>query len=145
MPVPVEAADEVLREALAGTGQRYTDQRASVYRCLLGTDSHPTADDVFLAVREEIPGISLATVYKSLETLVGVGLANKLTYGDGSARYDGRTDPHHHVRCLSCGKVRDVPGRLPEREIEDLETDGLDFDVTGYRVELVGYCVACSD
>jgi Fe2+ or Zn2+ uptake regulation protein len=60
----------------------------------------------------EIPDISLATVYKSLETLVGCGLAVKLTYGDGSARYDGRTDPHPHARCLTCGAVLDVPGRL---------------------------------
>jgi hypothetical protein len=51
-------------------------------------------------------------VYKSLETLVGCGLAVKLTYGDGSARYDGRTDPHPHARCLTCGAVLDVPGRL---------------------------------
>ena len=96
--------ESLLREALEANGQRYTDQRAAVYRFLLGTDAHPTADDVFTSVRHEIPDISLATVYKSLETLVSCGLATKLTYGDGSARYDGRTDPHHHARCLQCGR-----------------------------------------
>ena len=107
--------DRQLRDALESNGQRYTDQRAAVYHYLLQTDTHPTADDVFITVRHDIPDISLATVYKSLETLVGCGLAVKLTYGDGSARYDGRTDPHHHARCLTCGAVKDVPGRLEHR------------------------------
>src|SRR5690606_29785584 len=81
-PASPQKAEEVLREALEATGQRFTEQRAAVYRHLLATDSHPTADEVFTAVRSEIPDISLATVYKALETLVGCGLAAKLTYGD---------------------------------------------------------------
>lgn len=134
--------DERLREALDASGQRYTEQRAAVYRFLAATESHPTADDVFLAVRSEIPDISLATVYKSLETLVGCGLATKLTYGDGSARYDGRTDPHHHARCLRCGSVRDVPGHLGPDAVRPLEPVR-GFEVQGFRLELVGVCERC--
>jgi len=120
-----------------------TDQRAAVFRFLASTDVHPTADEVFHEVRSEVPGISLATVYKSLETLVGCGLAIKLSYGDGSARYDGRTDPHHHVRCLGCGRVSDLPNRVPEGQLERLEADARDFRVTGVRLELTGYCSEC--
>ena len=138
-----ESTEVVLREALEANGQRYTDQRAAVYRFLLGTDAHPTADDVFTSVRHEIPDISLATVYKSLETLVGCGLALKLTYGDGSARYDGRTDPHHHARCLSCGSVSDVPGHLDTTVLRTQLEPVHGFQVEGYRVELVGYCSSC--
>jgi len=142
-PVEAHRADEVLRSALEANGQRFTEQRAAVYRFLVGTDTHPTADEVFTAVRAEIPDISLATVYKSLETLVGCGLAAKLTYGDGSARYDGRTDPHHHARCLACGAVVDVPGKLDPASLEALgPVSG--FSVAGYRLELLGYCAACS-
>jgi Fur family transcriptional regulator, peroxide stress response regulator len=135
--------DEVLREALEANGQRFTEQRAAVYRYLSSTEAHPTADEVFLAVRSDVPVISLATVYKSLETLVGCGLAIKLTYGDGSARYDGRTDPHHHARCLSCSRIVDVQGRLPSEELEDLHDGAGDFHVVGYRLELTGYCEEC--
>jgi Fur family transcriptional regulator, peroxide stress response regulator len=138
-----QPTDEVLREALEANGQRFTEQRAAVYRFLASTDKHPTADEVFLAVRSEVPVISLATVYKSLETLVGCGLAMKLTYGDGSARYDGRTDPHHHARCLSCTRIFDVSGRLPSEELSELEEGAKDFHVTGYRLELTGYCSDC--
>lgn len=144
MAQPDNVPDEILRQALEANGQRFTEQRAAVYRYLSGTDSHPTADEVFIEVRSEVPVISLATVYKSLETLVGCGLAKKLAYGDGSARYDGRTDPHHHARCLGCSRIVDVSGHLADdnlREIQD-ETEG--FRVTGYRLEFTGYCQACA-
>lgn len=134
--------ESILREALEANGQRFTEQRAAVYRRLLATETHPTADEVFTAVRCDIPDISLATVYKSLETLVGCGLAVKLTYGDGSARYDGRTDPHPHARCLTCGTVLDVPGKLAGEALAGLgPVDG--FAVEGYRLELVGHCLGC--
>ena len=107
-----ENTDLQLRRALQSSGQRFTEQRAAVYSYLASTDVHPTADEVFLAVRSDLDGISLATVYKSLETLVGCGLAVKLSYSDGSARYDGRMDPHYHSRCLACGCVTDIPGEV---------------------------------
>lgn len=139
-----DEADVLLRGALEANGQRFTEQRASVYRFLKGTVEHPTADEVFTAVRGEITDISLATVYKALETLVSCGLAVKLTYGDDSARYDARTDDHFHSRCLRCGTVRDVavqqPGAFP---VQDLEVGG-GFRVEGFRLEVVGYCGRCA-
>lgn len=139
-----EAANARLRQALQTTGHRYTEQRAAVYRFLSGTTSHPNADEVFQKVRSKVPGISLATVYKSLETLVNCGLASKLSYSDGSARYDARMDPHHHARCVSCGNVMDIQGHLKTEELSDLagELDG--FAVLGYRLELSGFCADCS-
>ncbi len=135
--------ENILRQALEANGQRFTDQRAAVFRFLSSTRRHPTADEVFLHVRDELPGISLATVYKSLETLVGCGLAVKLAYAEGSARYDGRTDPHHHVRCLSCGRVSDVQERIADEAFLGLRnaTDG--FRVTGFHLEFTGYCGTC--
>ncbi len=144
MPVQQRPPDEVLREALEANGQRFTDQRAAVYRFLASTDVHPTADEVFLAVRAEEPVISLATVYKSLETLVGCGLAVKHGYADGSARYDGRTDQHHHARCLECSRMFDLPTRVSAREAEELGGSVDGFRVTGYRLEVTGYCSACA-
>jgi Fe2+ or Zn2+ uptake regulation protein len=138
-------SEATLREALEVNGQRYTEQRAAVYRYLMGTEAHPTADDVFTSVRHEIPDISLATVYKSLETLVGCGLAIKLTYGDGSARYDGRTDQHHHARCLSCGRVMDVPPNVDVSALTGQLPTVHGFAVEGFRLELLGRCTGCSN
>jgi Fur family transcriptional regulator, peroxide stress response regulator len=138
-----DSSDLRLRLALQAGGHRFTEQRAAVYRYLARTDVHPTADEVLLAVRGNLPAISLATVYKSLETLVGCRLAVKLTYADQSARYDGRTDPHHHARCVVCGSVSDIPGELPNQEIDRLTARADHFTVTGYRLELAGYCAKC--
>jgi len=136
-----EDTDARLREVLEAHGQRFTEQRSAVYRFLAGTDQHPTADEVFTAVRGDISDISLATVYKALETLVTCGLAVKLTYGDDSARYDARTDDHYHSRCLKCGVVRDVP----KADVMPRIVVGDDFRVEGYRVEVVGYCAGCGE
>lgn len=143
MPTSEPSTDQRLRQALEASGQRFTEQRAAVFRYLVSTDVHPTADEVFLAVRRELPAISLATVYKSLETLVGCGLAVKLTYADHSARYDGRTDLHHHARCVACGRVSDVGGEIPDADIDALRREASGFTVTGFRLELTGYCTDC--
>jgi Fe2+ or Zn2+ uptake regulation protein len=139
--VAQDQADALLRRTLEAHGQRFTEQRAAVYRFLKGSYEHPSADEVFTAVRGDIADISLATVYKALETLVSCGLAMKLTYGDDSARYDARTDDHVHSRCLRCGMVRDVGGSpvaLPRVEA------GEGFRVESVRVEVVGYCCTCA-
>ncbi|MSR20962.1 MAG: transcriptional repressor [Gemmatimonadetes bacterium] len=138
-----DSSDLRLRAALQAGGQRFTEQRATIYRYLAATDVHPTADEVFLAVRRNLAGISLATVYKGLETLVGCGLAVKLTYADNSARYDGRTDPHHHARCVVCDSVVDIPGEMPDAEVEAVRRRAAGFMVTGYRLEFTGYCSTC--
>jgi Fe2+ or Zn2+ uptake regulation protein len=137
------ATDRALREALEANGQRLTEQRTAVYRFLRGNTAHPTADEVFTAVRGQIADISLATVYKALETLVSCGLAVKLAYADGSARYDSRTDDHFHARCLGCGIVRDVSGGCVSGTLPKIEPDD-GFRIESYRLEVVGYCVDCS-
>ncbi len=140
-PAKKTAIEEELRSALEASGQRFTAQRAAVYSYLRSVTSHPTADEIFTRVREDIPDISLATVYKALEAFVSAGAAQKLEFGGGPARYDGRTDDHHHVRCIQCGSVRDIDD-ADIRLVGDYGTlDG--FEVVGYRLELLGYCPAC--
>ena len=136
---------EGLRHALEAAGRRWTPQRAAVFAQLGRADVHPTAEEVYQGVKASIPSISLATVYKALETLVGCGLAAKLTDGDGSARYDARGDRHYHLRDLRSGAVHDLPTPFDPDLIAKLDP-GLGprlaaqgFTVTGYRLELVGY------
>ena len=136
--------DVVLRRTLQENGHRYTDQRAAVFRLVAHSRVHPTAEDVFLGVRTEVPGISLATVYKSLETLVSCGLAKKLNPADGSARFCGRTEPHHHARCLACGSVSDIAGELGDSEIAPLRSRAHGFHLVGYELEMTGYCSDCA-
>lgn len=135
--------DQRLRTALREHGHRFTDQRAAVYGYLCSTTSHPTAEDVFREVQVSVAGISLATVYKSLEALVGCGLAIRLAYGDTSARYDACTDPHYHARCERCDSLIDVPGEVELAPVAALAERTAHFQVTGVRLELTGLCSGC--
>lgn len=137
-------SEQFLRTALETAGCRYTQQRAAVYSYLERVENHPTAEEVYKAVRRSLPRISLATVYKSLEALVEARLANRLTYGDGSARYDCRRDEHYHLRDVVTGEVHDLPAdydpdllrKLDPSLHERLAQEG--FQVTGYRLEVLG-------
>jgi Fe2+ or Zn2+ uptake regulation protein len=122
-------------------GQRSTRQRAAVYEYLRSVHHHPTAEEVHVAVRRRLPRVSLATVYNALELLVRSGLADKLTYGDGAARYDRRTDAHAHARCLGCGRVDDVEVTPAPRWLREIRAR--DFTATGFRFEIVGHCRRC--
>ena len=134
--------EEALREKLESRGAHMTRQRAAVYGYLRGVGHHPTAEEVYLAVKRELPRISLATVYKNLEALVNCGAASKLTTGDGAARYDIRTDHHYHSRCLGCGRMTDLE---PEAEgaMPGLVSVPRGFRVRNYRIEVLGYCRQC--
>ncbi len=137
--------ERLLRSALERAGWRFTRQRASVWSYLCVVDFHPTADQVFAAVRREIPHISLATVYKALEALVDAGVAARLDGGTGPARYDGRSEAHYHYRCDQTGRLCDLPLSYDPQLLEKLAPDLIDelrvrgFVVTGHRLELVGH------
>jgi len=133
---------EALRKQLRAQGAQLTAQRVAVFEYLAGVDHHPTAEDVFFAVKRKLPRISLATVYKNLEALVICEAVSKLSYGDAAARYDIRTDHHYHTRCLDCGKVGDLDALEGTAALKHIKPQG-GFAVKDYRLELIGYCRDC--
>lgn len=146
--IPDETA---LRLALEQAGWRYTRQRAEVFAYLRATTCHPTAEQVFAAVRRVAPQISLATVYKALEALVDAGLATRLADAGGPDRYDGRGEAHYHLRCDRTGEVRDLQlpydpdllARLAPDLVQQLREQG--FEVRGHRLEVLGRFVSEGD
>ena len=119
-----------------------TVQRRVVYQSLVARDDHPTADQLFASARESIPGISRATVYRVLETLVEMGLARRVVHAGPAARFEGNTRRHHHLVCSECGSMADVEDaglrlRIPAG------LSGGDFRITGYAVNLQGVCASC--
>lgn len=133
-----------LRRALERAGWRFTRQRAAVYEHLCAADIHPTAEQVFLSVRGQLPNISLATVYKALDALVDAGVATRLGNGNGPARYDGRGEAHYHFRCERTGEIVDLPleydptllDKLGPAVQQTLREHG--FEIVGHRLELIG-------
>ena len=131
-----------LKERLSSGGYHFTEQRAAVFAYLGSVAYHPTAEEVYLAVKQQLPKVSLATIYKNLEALIEAGVASKFTYGDGRARYDIRTDHHHHLRCVECGKMWDVEPAESSAWLQKMKLQ-TGFQVTDYRLEIVGRCRDC--
>lgn len=119
-----------------------TEQRQVILEELKKTNSHPTADEVFLMVRQRLPRISLATVYRNLELLSEHGIIQKLEWSGRQKRYDGNFQNHYHIRCIKCGRVEDV-GIDPLKVIEDYFQKATDYKIVDYRLEVLGICPKC--
>ena len=94
--------------AAARRPRRSTRQRRLIREVVSSTDSHPTAQWVYEAVRRSIPRISLGTVYRNLQVLVSEGRLRSWTRG-GRTRYDAELAPHDHFHCERCGLLLDLP------------------------------------
>ena len=140
---PTEEPVDALVERLKRRRWRLTPQRRVVAEVLAGEHVHLTADEVYGRARHRLPEISLATVYNTLNELVGMGEVLEIATGDGPKRYDPNTTvAHHHLHCVSCGALRDVNPEgadrlvLPPRQQHGFEL--LDVDIV-FR----GRCPRC--
>lgn len=130
-------------------GLRCTVQREAVYRALAATKSHPTAEELFTAVRGRCSGISLATVYNTLDALARRGLCRRIAdpAGGTSARFDADTSTHVHF-IADDGAIRDVPADLGETLVSGLAPGVIEalerrmgIRIDQVRVELIGKSV----
>lgn len=135
-PTPAER----LREALAKRGLPLTQQRLAVFTALERSKEHPSAERLHAGLRREYPSLSLATVYKTLQTLRDIGLIQVVNAPHAEARFDAITEVHHHAICQACGKMEDV---------FDAKLDGLGsprvkgFRFSAHSVHFYGLCDAC--
>ncbi|MEO1583385.1 MAG: Fur family transcriptional regulator [Planctomycetota bacterium] len=118
---PVEISkpsEQAVRDRLRGHGLRVTKQRETIYAALAATARHPSADELFGLVQPDQPGMSLATVYNTLEAFVDAGLCRRI-HASGATRYDAATHDHVHV-CTRDGRVLDVPEDLGRNLVKAL-------------------------
>ena len=99
---------DALSQRLAHSGLRSTPQREVVYSVLLTKRDHPTADEVYVRVKSELPTISLATVYNCLETLVQCDLVRAVNFERGPTRYCPNLRPHAHFHDEQTGRTHDI-------------------------------------
>ena len=134
-----------IQALFAARGLRCTHQRHAIYETLAASRSHPTADDLYQDVSQQVDGMSLATVYNTLEAFCNAGLAQKVPGSNGPNQYDATTENHLHLRCEKTGAVRNVPSDLgntlldhiPENLLDDIEST-LGFKIHQVQIELVG-------
>ena len=119
-----------------------TEQRQVILEELKKACSHPTADEVFLLVRQRLPRISLGTVYRNLELLSENGVIQKLEWSGRQKRYDGNFENHYHIRCVQCGLVEDVEIQ-PLAVIEDTFRALTNYEILAHQLEILGHCPHC--
>jgi Fur family peroxide stress response transcriptional regulator len=133
---------EMFRQACRDRGLAFTPQRRAILAAILDLDNHPTADQVHQALAGEKPRVSRATVFRTLEAFVRDGVLSKACHPGSAARYDWRTETHHHLVCLRCDQVMDfADSRLDDLPVPD--TRALGFVVQDLRVQLRGTCRRC--
>ena len=123
------------------SAQRSSKQRDAVYANLMSRYDHPTADEVYFAVKKDLPNISLATVYRNLKLLESEGLILKITTED-SDRYDGHTQSHYHLMCDGCKRVVDlnIKSGFDLNELPDSEFHG---EIRSHALLFFGLCKDC--
>lgn len=121
---------------------KYSRQREEIKHYLSTRKDHPTADNVYVAIRRQIPNISLGTVYRNLTLLADTGEIQRLRVGDGVDHFDFDTSRHYHFVCNECGSISD----LNMKNIDSIvDIAGADFDgcIDGHVTYFYGTCGNC--
>jgi Fur family peroxide stress response transcriptional regulator len=132
-----------LTSGLQKAGMRLTPQRLAICELLGNSSEHPTAMAIYEQLRPRFPSLSLATVYNTLERLVGLGLITVLgDAGDDALHYDADTEPHVNLACISCARIIDIPSNhVNEMDSEITAASG--FKILGARLLYYGLCPDC--
>lgn len=127
------------------TIMRMTKQRKLILEELRKVKNHPTAYEVYERVKNFMPQISLGTVYRNLEILSSSGIINRLDMAQGQRRFDATIQDHHHIRCVSCGRVDDIPLNTVRdlTNIIDIVGETSGYEVLGCGIDLRGMCPVC--
>ena len=134
--------DAQLAELLRERGLRATSQRVVMHRLLRDTERHVSAEELLSEASERLPGVSLPTVYATLELFEQLGIVRRVNGGGGTLLWDTRTDTHHHMICRNCGRIEDLETPLDlERARRSAARAGFEPD----RAEVVvsGLCTNC--
>ena len=119
-----------------------TKQREAVLRVIRGSDTHPTANEVFEGARRLLPGISFATVYNSLRFLKSEGLIGEVRIGTDAARFDRKLTRHDHAICSECGKLVDLDLPSPKALLKKA-AELSHFEPESVEIILRGKCPDC--
>ena len=122
---------------------KYSRQREMIKSFLMTRKDHPTADTVYMNVRQEFPNISLGTVYRNLTLLADIGEIQRIRVGDGVDHFDADISPHNHFICTQCNSVIDLD--MPSIDsINEVAGQNFDGKITGHITYFYGSCPKCT-
>jgi|1186.fasta_scaffold326257_2 Fe2+ or Zn2+ uptake regulation protein len=145
-PTPISDAtlDAELSAALRGRGHRVTLPRLLVHRHLRRREGHVTAEQLHSELAPQMPSLSPATIYGTLDLLDELGFVRRVSTPRGTTVYDPRVAPHHHVICRSCGRIQDIEAPVDSAAAERAAR-GAGFAVDHGQLLLTGLCTACAN
>lgn len=121
---------------------KITPQRIVVFKALMNSKEHPSADIIHKKVKKEFPSISFDTVCRTLIIFTEIGIVYTVEGHGEPKRFDPNLESHHHFYCLGCGNLTDFYSEtLDQVKVPD-EIDQR-FNITSKRVVLNGYCEIC--
>jgi Fur family ferric uptake transcriptional regulator len=139
------AAAAALDALIAEKGLKHSRQRQLVAEAFFAMGGHVSIEEVVLQVRRADPGVSVATVYRTMKLLADCGLAATRQFSGGQTRYEpavGRAH-HDHLICTACGAIVEFANdRIEALQAKVAERHG--FEVESHRLELYGRCADCS-
>ena len=118
-------------------------QRDLIKDFLMGRNDHPTADVVYMNVRQQNPSISLGTVYRNLTLLADIGEIQRLRLGDGVDHFDADISQHYHFICNDCGRVIDLEMDSIDG-VTDIAAKNFDGTIKGHITYFYGSCDQCT-
>ena len=121
---------------------KHSRQRDAIRQNLIGRYDHPTAETVYIDIKEDFPNISLGTVYRNLSLLSDLGEIQKITTGVGPDRFDGNPKPHCHFQCRVCSSVLDIPFENQE-ELNTRASKHFPGVIEGNSIQFYGLCPNC--
>ncbi|WP_263357147.1 Fur family transcriptional regulator [Acidicapsa ligni] len=136
----------VFRDLCNQQGLAVTHQRQVIYEVMQSMPGHPSPEEVFVQVKELVPAISLATVYKNIHIFLTSGILREVSPHHGSLRVEMNSHPHHHLVCTQCRSIQDIS------EAELLEFSGCrpaestlpgGFLAQRLSVDVLGLCSRC--
>ncbi len=120
-----------------------THQRQKIYEALVSRPGHYSPEEIYEQVKQDLPSISLATVYKNLKTFVRAGMLHEVSPHHGSWRIDANREPHHHLVCTRCRSITDLPfNSLAPVKLRSSIPSG--FSVEKFSIEVQGMCKSCA-
>ena len=127
---------------LLSFGIKPSVQRMAIMEYLLTHRTHPTIDEIYLALCDDIPTLSKTTVYNTLKLLVDHGAAQMLTIDERNTCYDADVSFHAHFLCKKCSKVFDLPAVKMEENVSTMNGGG--FKVEEIHQYFKGICPSCA-
>ena len=129
--------------------EKYSRQRELIYHSLQTRKDHPTAEELYLDLKSEMPEIGIATVYRNLSDLCQKGKIIKIKSKYGPDRFDGNLMPHIHFQCEQCNSIVDI--ELTSAQKEKIDNDILAIlrqtgaILTTSEILLIGICNQCQN